>query len=185
MMTKPKSNSLRVPAENDSRLSGLFREWRSRSQSGRGLRLAMEFNEEVDGAAQASDAVADSEMVQVLVVCDRNADMKLFGIRSSLADWARTFFNVRDVGRRSGLAIRLAIHQHFQGGALPLEKGYAARPGGGAIQESKLPTLPGVRDSRNGRRLHAPAKITFHFGRDDSPGALRGTAAPAVLQPYP
>lgn len=80
--------------QKDSRLLGLFREWRYRSQSGRVLRLPVELNQEVDCAAQASYAVADCELVEVLVVRDGNADVNFFCVWPARSSRTRRYFDV-------------------------------------------------------------------------------------------
>jgi hypothetical protein len=67
-----------VSGENDSRLFGLFRCDVCRSQIGRCLRLTMGLDQEIDCTTQAPYAVANRELIDVLIIRDGDSNMNFF-----------------------------------------------------------------------------------------------------------
>jgi len=67
----------------------------------------MKLNQEIDGTAQASYAIANRDLIEVLIVNDGDADMNFFCFRPAHNAWSRSFLGARRIGRwqRSCLCI--------------------------------------------------------------------------------
>ena|ERR1700746_2746759 len=68
----------------------------------------MKLNQEIDGTAQASYAVANRELIEVLIVNDGDADMNFSCFRLAHNAWSRSFVGARRIGR--GQRSCLCIH---------------------------------------------------------------------------